>query len=219
MTLTIDTDSCLGKPNEVNYLEHVQAFITLKASKRGETVMYLTSPLGTRSLLLSKRPLDVDSQNGFHKWPFMTTHAWAEKARGVWKLEILFNAKQSTTASATNDANDNDKEPVEEAEKVTGEFFEWILLVHGTKEPLYAGQSPLNERTKLAVSKNIHADDFKEKDKYVEMLKQDHQKRVGDENDMKRFLALTEKERQMELNEQSNGGSQVVEKDSMRKRK
>ena len=48
LTLTIDTDSCLGKLNEVNYLEHVQAFISLKASRRGDTVIFLTSPLGTR---------------------------------------------------------------------------------------------------------------------------------------------------------------------------
>jgi len=167
LTLTIDTDSCLGKLNEVNYLEHVQAFISLKASRRGDTVIFLTSPLGTRSLLLSKRPLDSDSYNGFRKWPFMTTHAWAEKARGTWKLEILFN--------------NNDQE-------TTGEFFEWILLLHGTKEAPFANQSPLNERAKLSVAKNIHLNDFKDKEKFVEVLKQDHQKRVGDENDMKRFI-------------------------------
>lgn len=167
MTLTIDTDSCASKPNEVNYLEHVQAFISLRTSRRGDTVIYLTSPLGTKSLLLSKRPLDSDSQNGFHKWPFMTTHAWAEKSRGTWKLEILFK-------------NDN--------QETTGEFFEWILLLHGTKEAPYATQSPLNERTKLSVVKNIHANEFRDKEKYVEVLKQDHQKRVGDENDMKRFV-------------------------------
>jgi subtilisin-like proprotein convertase family protein len=130
----------------------------------------------------------------------MTTHAWSEKARGVWKLEILFNA---------NNNNNN-------VETTTGEFFEWILLLHGTKEAPYAGQAPLNERTKLAVSKNIHANDFKDKDKYVEVLKQDHQKRVGDENDMKRFLSLSEEERQKELeNEQSGSISDV--KDSMRR--
>jgi proprotein convertase subtilisin/kexin type 2 len=168
LTLTIDTDSCANKPNEVNYLEHVQAFISLKSSRRGDIVIFLTSPLGTRSLLLSKRPLDSDSQNGFHKWPFMTTHAWAEKSRGTWKLEILFNNKNKET---------------------TGEFFEWILLLHGTKEQPYSSQSPLNERTKLSVVKNIHANDFKEKEKFVEVLKQDHQKRVGDENDMKRFVS------------------------------
>jgi subtilisin-like proprotein convertase family protein len=167
--------------------------------------MYLTSPLGTRSLLLSKRPLDVDSQNGFHKWPFMTTHAWAEKARGLWKLEILFNSK-------TNNKDNNNKE-----KPTTGEFFEWILLLHGTKEALYANQQPLNQRTKLAVSKNIHANDFKDKEKYVEVLKQDHQKRVGDENDMKRFLSLSEHEQQEELKKELGNSQPAVEKDSMRK--
>jgi proprotein convertase subtilisin/kexin type 2 len=158
----------MNKPNEVNYLEHVQAFISLKSSRRGDTVIFLTSPLGTRSLLLSKRPLDDDSQNGFHKWPFMTTHAWAEKSRGLWKLEIFFKNKDK---------------------KTTGEFLEWVLLLHGTKEAPYVNQKPLNDKTKLSVAKSIHENDFKDKEKYVEVLKQDHQKRVGDENDMKRFAA------------------------------
>lgn len=130
LTLTIDTDSCIGKPNEVNYLEHVQAFISLKSSRRGDTVIFLTSPLGTRSLLLSKRPLDSDAVNGFHKWPFMTTHAWAERSRGQWKLEIFFSSSS-------------------DSESTTGEFFEWILLLHGTKEAPYVTQTPLNERYKL----------------------------------------------------------------------
>ena len=160
--MTIDTDSCLGKPNEVNFLEHVQAFISLKSTRRGDTVIFLTSPLGTRSLLLSKRPLDSDSQNGFHKWPFMTTHAWAEKSRGVWKLEIFFSNEDM---------------------KTTGEFFEWILLLHGTKEAPYVDQTPLNEKTKLAVARSIHLNDFTEKEKFVNVLKQDQQKRVGDEFD------------------------------------
>ncbi len=98
----------------------------------------------------------------------MTTHAWAETAKGTWKLEIFFDDDEKQT---------------------TGEFFEWILLLHGTKEQPYAGQTPLNERTKLAVAKNIHLNDFKEKEKFVEVLKQDHQKRVGDENDMNMFYA------------------------------
>lgn len=167
LTLLIDTDACLNEPNEVNYLEHVQAFISLKASRRGDTVIFLTSPLGTRSLLLSKRPLDSDDTNGFHKWPFMTTHKWGEKTRGTWKLEILFNTREKET---------------------TGEFFEWVLLLHGTKEQPYTSQTALNERSKLAVVKNIHANDFVDKEKYAEILKQDHQKRVGDENDMKRTV-------------------------------
>lgn len=162
LTLTIDTNSCLGQKNEVNYLEHVQAFISLKSSRRGNTIIYITSPIGTRSLLLSKRPLDTDSEKGFHKWPFMTTHAWSEHARGTWKLEIFFE-------NAVDD------------EATTGELIEWILLLHGTKEAPYVNQSPFNERTKLAVAKNIHKNDFKEKDKFFNVLKQDHQKRLGDD--------------------------------------
>ena len=49
MKLTINTEACKNTKDEVNYLEHVQAFITLKSSRRGDTVMFLTSPLGTRS--------------------------------------------------------------------------------------------------------------------------------------------------------------------------
>ena len=33
-------------------------------------------------MILSKRPKDDDSKDGFNKWPFMTTHAWAENPRG-----------------------------------------------------------------------------------------------------------------------------------------
>ena len=48
LKLMITTNACKNTINEVNYLEHVQAFITLKSTRRGNTVMFLTSPLGTR---------------------------------------------------------------------------------------------------------------------------------------------------------------------------
>jgi proprotein convertase subtilisin/kexin type 2 len=48
LKLTITTDACKNTKDEVNYLEHVQAFVTLKSTRRGNTVMFLTSPLGTR---------------------------------------------------------------------------------------------------------------------------------------------------------------------------
>ena len=163
MTLTIDTTACSGEDNEVNYLEHVQAFISLKSSKRGNTIIYITSPLGTKSLLLSQRPLDTDSDKGFQKWPFMTTHAWSEHSQGIWKLEVFFE-------------NSEDDDQV-----TTGELFEWILLLHGTKEAPYTNQTPLDKRTKLSVAKNIHANDFKDKEQFVNVLKQDHQKRLGND--------------------------------------
>jgi hypothetical protein len=48
----IDTDACRGSENQVNYLEHMQAFVTLKTSYRGNTVIYLTSPMNTTYVFL-----------------------------------------------------------------------------------------------------------------------------------------------------------------------
>ncbi|GFQ93427.1 hypothetical protein TNCT_344021 [Trichonephila clavata] len=71
----------------VRFLEHVQAKLTLTASRRGDIHIYLTSPMGTRSTLLAQRPID-GSRAGFQAWPFMTVHTWGENPDGVWKLEV-----------------------------------------------------------------------------------------------------------------------------------
>lgn len=50
--LQMFTTACAGDPqNEVKYLEHVQAIITLNALKRGDVQVYLTSPAGWFFLL------------------------------------------------------------------------------------------------------------------------------------------------------------------------
>lgn len=56
----LDTDACAGKDNAINFLEHVQARITLKSKRRGDLVIHLTSPSGTRSTILPQRPNDSD---------------------------------------------------------------------------------------------------------------------------------------------------------------
>ncbi|KAF6088870.1 proprotein convertase subtilisin/kexin type 2 [Phyllostomus discolor] len=71
LVLTLTTDACEGKENFVRYLEHVQAVITVNATRRGDLNINMTSPMGT-------------------KWPFMTTHTWGEDARGTWTLELGF---------------------------------------------------------------------------------------------------------------------------------
>lgn len=87
LVITLDTDGCKGTPNYVRYLEHVQARITLTADRRGEVVIYLTSPSNTRSTLLARRERDY-SREGFNNWAFMTTHNWGEEAEGRWFLQI-----------------------------------------------------------------------------------------------------------------------------------
>lgn len=81
--LNLTVTECSG----VNFLEHVQAKISLSSSRRGDIQIYLTSPAGTRSTLLARRPQDT-SRNPFSSWPFMTVHTWGEMPFGIWQLEI-----------------------------------------------------------------------------------------------------------------------------------
>ncbi|XP_076750015.1 furin-like protease 1 isoform X1 [Xylocopa sonorina] len=83
LTLELHVKEC----SDVNFLEHVQAKVSLLASRRGDLQIQLTSPQGTRSVLLAKRPHDV-SKAGFNQWPFMSVHTWGERPHGTWKLEI-----------------------------------------------------------------------------------------------------------------------------------
>jgi len=134
--LTIDTDACAGMETEVNYLEHVQAVVTLNSTRRGAVQIFLRSPMGTRSMILSERPNDDDNQDGFTKWPFMTTHTWAEYPRGKWSLELTFI----------------------DGPPQTGYIKEWTLLLHGTKDAPYTSLPVSDPHSKLAVVKKAHED-------------------------------------------------------------
>ena len=46
--LTLETSACAGTETEVNYLEHVQAVISLNTSRRGDVELYLRSPMGKK---------------------------------------------------------------------------------------------------------------------------------------------------------------------------
>jgi proprotein convertase subtilisin/kexin type 2 len=136
LILEIDTDACVGTPTEVNYIEHVQAIVSLNSSRRGDTTMYLVSPAGTRTMILSRRPKDDDSRDGYTNWPFMTTHTWGENPRGKWRLFVRFQGEG----------------------KHRGTLKKWTLMMHGTKEPPYTGIEPLegHVNSKLQVVQKAH---------------------------------------------------------------
>jgi proprotein convertase subtilisin/kexin type 2 len=136
--LTIETTACAGTDTEVNYLEHVQAVITLNSTRRGDVEIFMRSPMGTRSMILSSRPNDEDSHDGFTKWPFMTTHPWAEYPRGKWSLEVRF----------ANGAERHNR----------GFLKEWTLMLHGTKDAPYSDLPVTDPHSKLAVVKKAHED-------------------------------------------------------------
>jgi proprotein convertase subtilisin/kexin type 2 len=138
-------------------------------------------------LILSRRPLDADSTKGFFKWPFMTTHAWAERAQGIWTLEIRFDNEDYANAPLTKQQNQTISDKQESQKSTIGDFFEWSLVLHGTKIAPYQNQIPLKDhedKSKLYIAKQIHANNFQDKAKYVKLLKQDNQKRLGSDDEI-----------------------------------
>ncbi|XP_037714457.1 furin-like protease 1 isoform X2 [Drosophila subpulchrella] len=83
ITLQLTVNHC----RSVNYLEHVQAKITLTSQRRGDIQLYLRSPANTSVTLLTPRVHD-NSRSGFNQWPFMSVHTWGESPQGNWQLEI-----------------------------------------------------------------------------------------------------------------------------------
>ncbi|CAH2264155.1 jg8111 [Pararge aegeria aegeria] len=137
--LHIDTTACAGTPSEVRYLEHVQAVVSANATRRGDLEFFLISPMGTRSMILSRRANDDDSRDGFTKWPFMTTHTWGEYPQGVWTLEGRFSGGSGPSSAS-------------------GWLRGWSLVLHGTRAPPYAQLQPEDPHSKLAVVKKAHED-------------------------------------------------------------
>merc|ERR1719495_2767411 len=84
---------------DVNFLEHVQAHVTVEAARRGDLAIFLTSPQGTKSQLLARRPHD-SSRAGFHDWPFLTVFCWGEQPAGTWELEIQNDGRYQVTLSS-----------------------------------------------------------------------------------------------------------------------
>jgi hypothetical protein len=94
LVIELFSTGCKGSKNEINYLEHVQAVISVQSNTRGTLVVTLRSPMGTNSTLLDRRMLD-QSEEMFNKWPFTSVHMWGEKPQGTWILEIKNLAKNS----------------------------------------------------------------------------------------------------------------------------
>lgn len=70
----------------IDRLEHVEVYVEMSTEYRGHTKIVLTSPSGTRSVLLS--PRSKDKYNGEWEFSFMTVHSWDEYSVGKWTLEI-----------------------------------------------------------------------------------------------------------------------------------
>ncbi|XP_044134869.1 proprotein convertase subtilisin/kexin type 4 [Bufo gargarizans] len=88
LVVSLSVSGCSGTPNFILSLEHVQAQVSLSFTRRGDLEIYLTSPMGTRSVLVALRPYDTSSA-GYKNWSFMSTHTWDENPQGTWTLELV----------------------------------------------------------------------------------------------------------------------------------
>ncbi|RUS73146.1 hypothetical protein EGW08_019088 [Elysia chlorotica] len=139
---SIMTDGCVNsdssehsEANAIDRLEHVQVFIKMSSAMRGETAIFLVSPAGTRSVLLSPRPLDEHS--GDWEFIFMTVHNWDESPRGKWTLEVHHvpqkrPSSESDSESESTESRDNYKDRDDATEDVIGYVKEWSLALYGT---------------------------------------------------------------------------------------
>uniref|UniRef100_A0A6J0SNP4 Proprotein convertase subtilisin/kexin type 4 isoform X1 n=1 Tax=Pogona vitticeps TaxID=103695 RepID=A0A6J0SNP4_9SAUR len=113
------TPACQGGTKAIRSLEHVQAQLSLRYSRRGDLFISLTSPMGTTSVLAAVRPHDTSWQ-GYKQWSFMSTHYWDEDPRGTWTLRL------ENKGDAYN----------------TGFLDGFVLKLYGTEEDLLARRFP-----------------------------------------------------------------------------
>lgn len=73
---------------EISSLEHVIVTVSIPfLGKRGNVVVILESPAGTKSELMTQRPSDSDSNSvRLISWNFSSVHFWGEKVEGIWIL-------------------------------------------------------------------------------------------------------------------------------------
>ncbi|XP_056016047.1 furin-like [Ostrea edulis] len=104
----VQSKGCEGMSGEVKFLEHVVTEITFSATQRGQVELFLTSPRGTTTTLLSVRPADTP-YSGSITWSYMSVHFWGEDPEGNWTLKMYI---RDTSTSGSLD--------------------KWKLTLHGT---------------------------------------------------------------------------------------
>ena len=59
--------------------------------ERGRVTVSLTSPSGTTSMILPRRPGDI-YPNSYDDWPLLSVHFWGENPAGTWTVNVSFDA-------------------------------------------------------------------------------------------------------------------------------
>jgi subtilisin-like proprotein convertase family protein len=123
--------------------------VKLEHKRRGDLSIVLTSPAGTKSRLLSPRPLD-DSKEGVD-FTFMTVHNWGEDPHGTWTLDV---------------ADNHDNRDSSESRGNRGRLISWGMRIFGVAgdrpnhKPSESGRSS-QMLHKSATSREVGSDEIK----------------------------------------------------------
>lgn len=81
---------CQSDPQRrINFLEHVMLYLHLDHSRRGDIEINVTSPAGTVSTMMFRRPNDKSTKG--MDFTFMSIHFWGEDASGEWTVAVCDN--------------------------------------------------------------------------------------------------------------------------------
>ena len=87
MTLTINTSGgpVYGYDDFFDYADgytNIDDWLKDSHPRRGNIKVELTSPHGTKSVLLPNRDYDFINEEGYDNWPFMSVHYWGRALLG-----------------------------------------------------------------------------------------------------------------------------------------
>ncbi|XP_005107019.1 PC3-like endoprotease variant B [Aplysia californica] len=133
---SMEINGCYGHESQsIDRLEHVQVHVKMSTVIRGDTEIVLTSPAGTRSVLLS--PRGNDNHHGEWEFTFMTVHSWDESPKGTWTLTVHHRPGSVKPRKNTDEENFKDDlhkltEMLDMDTSPPGYIKEWSLVLYGT---------------------------------------------------------------------------------------
>lgn len=86
----LDDYSIDSAPSVLTKRDSADSFFTADHARRGDIMVELTSPNGTKSVLLPYRKYDFINVNEYFNWPFMSLHHWGESPIGTWTIVITY---------------------------------------------------------------------------------------------------------------------------------
>ena len=103
MSLTLENYGTEYYYDDLTYHDYdMYDFLTESHPRRGDIQVELTSPHGTKSVLLPYRKFDFVNYVGYSNWPFMSVHHWGESPLGTWKLKVLFKSSSGYVTVRVN---------------------------------------------------------------------------------------------------------------------